>query len=112
AVDQGLPVLGLVQHLALYMASDVPGDESSAQLLGFEWTDLFVERADPNAFFVVQAGPVHGVGKMVERKLAFATRIDDGTEFLNAGQGFSGRGTNDTHLSNGRKVGHRLLRMI
>jgi len=86
AVGQGLPVLGFVEHLALNVAGNIARGNGCTAFFGFELVDLLVQRADQDAFLVVQRGPVDCTRQVVFGVFGFGTGIDDGVEFMQAGQ--------------------------
>jgi hypothetical protein len=112
AVDQGLPVLGFVQDLALDMGGNIAGDQGGTDLLRFERADLLVQGADAHALGVVQRRPVERAGQVVLGVFALAARIDDRAEAFEPGHGLGGRDRMHTHLSSFRSSGQTLARMM
>ena len=77
AVDQRLPVAGLVGERALQQVGDVARDQRGAGALGLEGAAVPVQGADVRTLRVVEHRQVDRAGQVVERELAGAAGVDD-----------------------------------
>ena len=80
AVDQRLPVRGLVGEALAQVARQVGRHHRAAHAPGLEGASLLVDGADDAALVVVEHRAVDGAGDVVERELRGRARVDQGVE--------------------------------
>ena len=78
AVNERLPVFGVVGKSLLDVLCDVACDQDSAKFAGFERRDLLVERAHLGTFGIAQYRAIDGSRYMVFGKFCRAAHINDG----------------------------------